>query len=160
MPIGTPARPIPMMRSNTFSVGYETETGANRGRNRSRQFSQVPEEEYEEDYDHRPTDKDRKHRSSKKHRSPEHGVETRYHVDNGRTKLYHSSSSRKPTGYDTFPYEYDAQPATSTTPGRDSTFSSGPYKVRQSKSYNSSDVQYSSYPTAQAYREGYPAVYA
>lgn len=170
------ARPIPpISRSNTFSGGIEIgDSSANKGRNRTRKYSQVPEEaEFEEDYDRRPTDKERKHRSSKKHRSPERsGTETRYHVDNGRAKLYHSSSySRKLAGQDhdheSFYYDYE-QPSSGTTRAADShpataardAYSGSSYRVKQSRAYGAGDVQYSSYPAAQTYREGYPAVYA
>lgn len=181
MPASTPsaARPIPMVsRSNTFSGTYDTpESAANRGRNRNRHHAQVREEdEFDDgydrhDYDRRPAekererererdrDRDRKHRSSKKHRSPERGTETRYHVDNGRAKLYHSSSSysRKLPEQEPFYYE----PGTSRTADAHAAYSGSGYKVKTSKSYNVGDVSYSSYPAqSSGYRGEYQPVYA
>lgn len=160
------ARPIPTVsRSNTFSGGFESDSPVNKGRNRSRKYPQVHEEtEYEEDYERRPAEKERKHRSSKKHRSPDRGTETRYHVDNGRAKLYHSSSySRKlPSDHETFYYDYDQPSSGATRAAAEShpAYSSSNYRVKQSKTYGAGDVQYSTYPAAQTYRgEGYP-VYA
>lgn len=161
------ARPIPSVtRSNTFAGFEGGESPANRGRGRSRQYPQVPEEtESEDDYDRRAKEeyeerkyKDRKHRSSKKHRSPERGGETRYHVENGRAKMYHQSSySRKLSAEPE--YYYEATPAASmraeprpSMSSRD--YSGSSYKVKTSKHYGADDIQYSSYQP-QYHREDY-----
>lgn len=176
MPASTPARPIPMVsRSNTFDAA---DAPANRGRNRNRHHAQVREEDeyddgydlrdYDRDYDRRPAekerererDRDRKHRSSKKHRSPERGTETRYHVDNGRAKLYHSSSSYSRKLPEQEPFYYET--GTSRNTDAHAAYSNSGYKVKTSKSYNVGDVQYSTYPaqSSSGYRGEYQPVYA
>jgi len=164
------ARPIPSVtRSNTFAEFGGGESPANRGRGRSRQYAQVPEEtESEDDYERRAKEeyeerkyKDRKHRSSKKHRSPERGGETRYHVENGRTKMYHPSSSSYTRKLSEEPssYYYEATPATSMRteprPSMSRDYSGSSYKVKTSKHISADDIQYSSYPQHSHYREDY-----
>lgn len=173
MPTGSSSRPIPGVgRANTFTSGYPSGASpSNRGRDRSRMHSQVPEEtESDEDYDRR----EHKPRSSRKTRSPEPSPrETRsttYHVDGGRTKLHSTSSySRKINAdqdYASYYYDGAAQPSArvsdSTRPSmqRDSGYGgSGFSKVKTSRPYGPDDVQYSQYQSPH-YRDEYPAAYA
>ncbi|KAF4471835.1 domain-containing [Fusarium albosuccineum] len=156
-----------LSRSQTYS-GYPDPSDP-RGRSRSKLHPQIAESDSEEDSYERQR-RERKHRSSKKHRSPEPRGEhiMQYRVDGGRTTLQNSYSRSAEHQMESSSFAYypshapgvrvvEARP---TMPSRDATYSNGGYakysKYKTSKAYDFDDVQYSQYPS---YREelAYPA---
>lgn len=156
-------RPIPSMtRAQTYSGSYDTADHP-RGRTRSKLQPQIEESESEGEYE--PRHRDRKHRSSKKHRSPEHsGGEfvKQYRVDGSRTRLQstYSRQAEHADSYGYYPGVRYMESGRPSMPFRESSYSSSSGaakfpKVKTSKSYGYDDVAYSShYPT---YREDYAA---
>ncbi|KAI9896970.1 hypothetical protein N3K66_007992 [Trichothecium roseum] len=139
------AMPIPhMSRAATFSNGYDNAEYSAKGRGRSRMFSQEPAEAESEDYDDTPRrrdTKDRKHRSSRKPRSPERST-TYYKV--GKT----GNSSKIP--YEEEEYDggyYQSRSGDSRRPGlytRETTSYTTSYpNVKTSRSYGADDVSWS-----------------
>ncbi|KAF7560788.1 hypothetical protein G7046_g3334 [Stylonectria norvegica] len=162
----------PIARSQTFTGAYETTDP--RGRSRSRLQPQIMEETDSED-DYAAVEaarrEQRKHRSSKKHRSPEPEqqrpsyVTRQYSVDGNRAKPLASS----PKGYtrnftaEPDPYAYyaghqshsgmrDGGASRPSMPMRDGVYSQSAsaaphnFKVKTSKMYDANDIAYSHYP--------------
>ncbi|PNY28580.1 Chaperone protein DnaJ [Tolypocladium capitatum] len=162
------ARTVPgIPRAQTFNSFGEASP---RGRDRSRMHAQIDEEEEsdsDDEYDRRP--RDRKHRSSRRHRSPEAARPenvSRYQVDGGRAKLQSSYSRRLEPEAEQVRYYSTAGsipiPVTETRPSmpiRESGYSAPGMKfpkVKTSKAYSYDDVQYSNYYD-KPYREEYSA---
>jgi hypothetical protein len=151
MPDSGYVRPIPSVaRAHTFSVG---EHGTPRGRHRSRLDSQIMEDDSEVDYDYdseqeeqRNRDRERRHRAEKKQsrkaRSPK--TTTHYHVEGGRATMQpaHSRREREPT---TASYYYMARPSMGSRESSYTTVSPASYKIKQSRSYGISDVDFTSH---------------
>ncbi|KAG5980070.1 hypothetical protein E4U55_004432 [Claviceps digitariae] len=164
MPVPEPAssysRPPPgLSRAQTFSV-FDHAGDYPRGRDRSRMQPQVEvESDSEEMYGRR---RDRKHRSSRRHHSPEQQRTenvSRYQVDGSRSRL-HSSYVRHVDAEYVEPYPYYGHPADvrPSMPARETGYSATGGaakfpKVKTSKSYGYDDVQYSYYD--QPYHEEY-----
>lgn len=151
----------PITRAHTFNAFGEA---APRGRERSRMHPQIEEESDSDDaYDRRAHD--RKHRSSRRHRSPEAPRPekvNRYQVNGGQAKLQRSYSRRlEPEAEQVRYYSTSGNVPVSVTetrpsmPARESGYMKFP-KVKQSKAYGQDDVQYSNYYD-KPYREEYSA---
>ncbi|VUC28177.1 unnamed protein product [Clonostachys rosea] len=160
VPLTSSSRPIPVGRSKTFANygdGGESPR-SDRGRHRSKHHAQPTlDEESDSEEDHERRHRSSKHRSSKKHRSPEGPSEYRYHVDGGRSHLYSTSYSfnNQPTSaFSTSPHAYYPEfehPARPSMHARDSGYGgSGSYydRVKTSKSYGVEDIAFSNYPSA------------
>ena len=171
--------PVPVSRSQTFG-GYGEGAGSlPRGRERSRMQAQVEESEdseeaFEPSHQRRRSDRsDRKHRSGRKQRSPSREQTTsRYQVNDGRATLSGSYSRHVapeieveglryyPTGRSTGASRVDtSRPPQSRGASYLSTHGGAKYtKVKESKSYNFDDVQYSDY--TQQYGREHPVALA
>ncbi|XP_044721172.1 dnaJ domain-containing protein [Hirsutella rhossiliensis] len=161
-----PARPVPgIMRAQTFSAFNAFAEGAARGRARSRRHAQIEEEsETEQAYDRQTREREGKHRSSRRHRSPEPENVSRYQVDGGRAKLQGTYSRRLEAELD--PHRYYSTsagiPVVESRPpmaGRESSYAGPGMKfprIKTSKAYGYDDVKYSNYHE-KPYREGYTA---
>lgn len=143
--------PAGISRSQTFNAFGETAEHP-QGRSRSRLQPQVELESDSEDlYERR---RDRKHRSSRRHHSPEpmrtENV-SRYQVDGSRSRL-HSSYTRRVDPELVEPYTYYVHPqdARPSMPVREASYTAATAtakfpKVKTSKAYGYDDVQYSYY---------------
>ncbi|OAQ67863.1 DnaJ domain-containing protein [Pochonia chlamydosporia 170] len=145
-PVSYSRTPPGLSRSQTFNVFESADRP--RGRDRSRMQAQV-EESDSEDYERR---RDRKHRSSRRHHSPEQMRTenvSRYQVDGSRSRL-HSSYSRRiePEVVDSYNY-FHPQEVRPPMPGRETSYSTSAGskfpKIKTSKAYGIEDVQYSYY---------------
>lgn len=141
--------PAGLSRSQTFNVFGDSDP---RGRGRSRMQPQMdPESDSEEVYERR---RDRKHRSSRRHHSPEQlrtENVSRYQVDGARSRL-HSSYVRHidPDMVESYPYYAHSPDARPSMPVRETSYSATAAtakfpKVKTSKAYGYEDVQYSYY---------------
>ncbi|CAM1502783.1 Fc.00g075590.m01.CDS01 [Cosmosporella sp. VM-42] len=161
-------RPIPISRSQTYNGGgYETSDP--RGRARSKLQAQVEEEsDYEENYESR--HRTSKHRSSKKHRSPERTTAAEYvqhySVNGTRAKPSKSGAYRHPDdaeSYGYYPSRHAAESSRPSMPVREPSYSNAPGglkfpKVKTAKAYGYDDVAYSAYQPP--YRDDYASAYA
>ncbi|KAG5933919.1 hypothetical protein E4U53_000821 [Claviceps sorghi] len=157
------SRPPPpgMSRAQTFSV-FDRSGDYNRGRDRTRMQPQVEVESDSEDaYGRR---RDRKHRSSRRHHSPEQlrtENVSRYQVDGSRSRL-HSSYVRhvEPEFVESYPYYGYSADGRPSMPAREAGYSGASTakfpKIKTSKSYGYDDVQYSYYdqPSHEEYAYG------
>ena len=164
MPVdGAFSRPIPYMtRAQTYSGAYDA-SDMPRGRSRSKLQAQVEETDSDEEYEVR--HRSSKHRSSKKHRSPERApaefVRSYRVVDGGHTRLQGSYAR----GVDASPpYDYGYYQNRPSVVRESSYHSASGHKfpkVKMSKDYAPEDVAYSShYHQQPSYAREYDSVYA
>ncbi|KAK2591588.1 hypothetical protein QQS21_010716 [Conoideocrella luteorostrata] len=164
------SRPITgLSRSQTFNAFGDT-IDHPRGRDRSRMQPQMDVGSDSEDmYERR---RDRKHRSSRRHHSPEQMRTenvSRYQVEGSRSRL-HSSYSRRMDHDTVEPYTHYAynvyqDSVRPSMPGRESGYGASTAaakfpKVKTSKNYGYGDVQFSTYYDKtydKPSHEGYPA---
>ncbi|KAH7152890.1 hypothetical protein EDB81DRAFT_436398 [Dactylonectria macrodidyma] len=165
-----PSRSMPTMsRSQTFTAGLYPEMADPRGRGRSKQHPQIQEESDSED-DRAQRHRERKHRSSKKYRSPSRPAQQvhQYKVDSKGHATLHTTYSRSMEpmvdSYSYYPNTHGIQ-VQETRPSmsaRDASYSSSPgnympfHKVKTSRAYDYDDVAFSNnYPHHDEYAEAY-----
>lgn len=151
-PTSYPRPPVNLSRAHTFNVPEATDYP--RGRGRSRMHSQIEVESDSDDvYERR---KDRKHRSSRRHHSPEpiRTADHSFYPGDGIRGRLRSGFIRRPEP-EVDPYAYyahhhpnDVRPS---MPTRQTSYSASAAtakypKVKLSKAYGYEDVQYSDYP--------------
>lgn len=158
-----PARPVPgIPRSQTISAFSAYAEGVMRGRTRSRMHPQIDEISDGDDvYEGLGRERDGKHRSSRRHRSPEPDNIARYQVDGGRAKLHYSrriESEADPSRYysTSSAIHVENRPPAAERAGSYASLGLRFTRVKTSKLYGHNDVQYSSYHE-KPYHEGYPA---
>lgn len=149
--------PPGLSRAQTFTV-FESADHP-RGRDRSRMQAQVDVDSDSEDYERR---RDGKHRSSRRHHSPEQMRTenvSRYQVDGSRSRL-HSTYSRRvePELVDPYSNYFHPQDIRTSMPGQEASYGTSggrKMKIRTAKAYSYDDVAYSDYPKPS--REEYSA---
>lgn len=153
----TYVRSIPSMpRASTFSGAYQDVT---RGRDRSRLHAQVSVDSLDDgDYERRHS---RKHRSSKKQRSPEPREYTRsYKVDTSTNRTVaqdsYARSYESPPTFSYFSHSYGNVRVDESHHGHRGTsgYEGVPVSVKTSRAYNLDDINYSNhYKNASTYDE-------